>query len=123
MKVLCCGSREMPQTQWNIKEATRVLSQYQVQTIIEGGARGADTVWRMAGSSISAQVLTFPADWNKYGRSAGPIRNQQMLEEKPDLVLAFKPKNADLTRGTGDMVNRALKAGIKVIICEYEGDK
>lgn len=58
----------------------------------------------------------FPADWKRYGKAAGPIRNQQMIDEgKPDLVLAFH-ENINESRGTKDMVARARGIGIKVII-------
>ena len=62
------------------------------------------------------RVLAFPADWDKYHKAAGHIRNQQMLTEgKPTLVLAF---HHDLARskGTKDMVRRALKAGLAVYL-------
>lgn len=53
----------------------------------------------------------FPADWVTLGKAAGPIRNQQMLDEaKPDWVVAFPGGN-----GTADMVRRARKAGVKIV--------
>lgn len=53
----------------------------------------------------------FPADWDKYGKSAGYIRNQQMLDEGcPDYVVAF-PGGA----GTNMMKRIASKAGVPVI--------
>ncbi|MGX1786886.1 DUF2493 domain-containing protein [Bosea sp. NPDC055332] len=53
----------------------------------------------------------YPADWRKHGRAAGPIRNQQMLDEgKPDVVVA-----APGGKGTADMVRRANAANIPVI--------
>jgi hypothetical protein len=52
----------------------------------------------------------FPANWKKHGRAAGPMRNQQMLDEgKPDLVIAFPGGS-----GTADMVRRAKAAGVPV---------
>ena len=52
----------------------------------------------------------YPAPWKLHGRSAGPRRNQRMLdEEHPHLVLAF-PGN----RGTADLVRRACGAGVLV---------
>jgi hypothetical protein len=54
----------------------------------------------------------FPAQWDRYGEAAGPIRNAWMLEfGKPDLVVAFPGG-----RGTADMISKARKAGIEV--CE-----
>ena len=58
----------------------------------------------------------FPADWKKYGRAAGPIRNKQMLNEgKPDLVLAFHT-NIENSKGTKSMIQIAKKSEIKIIL-------
>lgn len=82
--------------------------------IIDGMARGADTQGNLAAKSLGMKVQRFPAQWQKYGKAAGPIRNQQMLTEgKPDFVLAFH-NSLETSRGTKDMVNRARKAGIPV---------
>lgn len=54
----------------------------------------------------------FRAAWNRWGNAAGPIRNQQMIDEgEPDLVVAFPGSS-----GTLDMIKRSQKAGIEVII-------
>ena len=58
----------------------------------------------------------YPAQWNLHGRSAGPRRNQRMLdEEQPDLVLAFPGG-----RGTADLVRRAATAGVLVAHLDSE---
>lgn len=79
--------------------------------VISGKAKGADT---LAIDWAVVNWLTwdeYPADWEKYGKSAGYIRNQQMLDEgKPDYVIAF-PGGA----GTKNMKERAIKAGVPVI--------
>lgn len=68
---------------------------------------GGDYAARRGISSIS-----FPADWTKYGRRAGPIRNYQMLKEgRPDCVVAFLHAGS---RGTAHMISIAQKAGIEV---------
>lgn len=63
---------------------------------------------------------SYPTDWNRYGKAAGPIRNQQMLDEgKPDIVVAFSDtlvKPNGKPTGTGDMVIRAKKADLPVIL-------
>lgn len=59
----------------------------------------------------------FPADWDKYGKRAGYLRNVQMLDEgKPDLVVAFPGG-----KGTAMMVKLAKERGVRVI--EYAYDK
>ncbi len=84
--------------------------------VIEGGARGADTLAKRAAESLFGEgsVEEYPADWSQFGRAAGPIRNQQMLDEGfPTVILAFHPNIAE-SRGTRDMLKRALKTGLPV---------
>ena len=78
--------------------------------IISGAGSGADTVATDWAVVNWVSFLEFSADWKKLGNAAGPIRNQQMIDEgKPDLVLAFPGGT-----GTADMVRRAKAAGIEV---------
>jgi hypothetical protein len=66
------------------------------------------------------KVRKFPADWKKHGPSAGPKRNQQMLDEgKPGIVYVFHD-DIESSKGSKDMKRRAEKAGIKVNI--YGGE-
>lgn len=85
--------------------------------IMQGGARGADRVASDWAAVNYCECLEYKADWNKHGKSAGYIRNKQMLDEgKPDLVVAFPGG-----KGTRNMVELAAKAGIKVV--EYAHEK
>lgn len=78
--------------------------------IISGMARGADSIAEEWAVSNWVMCHRFPAQWDKYGKSAGYKRNAQMLEEgKPDLVVAFPGG-----KGTQMMVDLARKAGIAV---------
>jgi hypothetical protein len=112
-RVLVCGDRN-----W-IEELPirRELSKFSHGTvIIHGGASGADTIAGKVGRSLGFNVIVFPAQWGKYGRAAGPIRNTQMLDEgNPTIVLAFHP-NISLSKGTKNMVSQARSRGIKTIV-------
>lgn len=80
--------------------------------IVVGDATGADTIARLWAAEWGCPISVFRADWGKYGKAAGPIRNQRMLDEKkPDLCLAFPTKDGV---GTWDMVNRATAAKVEV---------
>jgi len=79
-------------------------------TLIEGEARGADSMARDIALARGWEVIRVPADWVKYGRGAGPIRNQQMLDMGPDQVWAFHD-NLACSKGTLDMVRRSKRAG------------
>lgn len=84
--------------------------------VIEGEASGADLLGKRAALYLGMKFLMFPADWKRYGKRAGILRNQQMLTEGcPDLVLAFWKNKS---RGTADMINRARKARVPVEIIE-----
>ena len=85
-RILICGSRD-----WTSHNTIKsVLSNYSKEIIvITGGCRGADTIAENVAKNLGMTVQVFNADWKKYGRAAGPIRNQKRLEEKPDLVIAF----------------------------------
>jgi hypothetical protein len=59
------------------------------------------------------QVIARPADWRRYGRAAGPIRNKEMLAHRPQLAVAFPGGT-----GTADMVGKAKAAGLDVVVIE-----
>lgn len=95
-----------------LKKLSEVQQQKGVTCVIEGEATGADTLGRFAAERLGIDVLKFPANWRVYGKSAGYIRNQQMLKEgKPTLVLAFH-NFIENSKGTKHMVNIATKAGV-----------
>lgn len=79
--------------------------------MIQGGALGADKfAAEWARSKPELQRYVCRAEWDKYGKKAGPMRNARMLEWKPDLVVAFAGGV-----GTENMVKQAEQAGVKVI--------
>ena len=118
MRVLCCGDRNWKDTEL-IRHALTGIGMYPI--IIEGECEGADLLARNVAEQIGFEVVPFPAQWARYGRSAGPIRNQQMLDEgKPDLVIAFHDNLIGRSRGTKDMVLRAVLAGVPVKVVRHE---
>lgn len=111
MRVLVCGGRDFNDPLTLGSWLGGIHKDHGITLIIEGGARGADTLARQFGQFAGIPVQTFPADWQKHGKGAGPIRNAQMLREgRPDLVVAFPGG-----RGTANMIEQARKAGIRVI--------
>lgn len=120
MKVLVTGDRN-----WDDLEAMaeRLSFLPSRSVIVEGEAPGADTMARLIGEQLGFEVRKYPADWAKYKRAAGPIRNQQMLDsEGPfDLVIAFH-KDLRTSKGTLDMVKRALRAGVPVSTVPDQSD-
>ena len=90
-----------------------VLHFYKPSLIIQGGALGADNMARRWAdkNKIPHSGMKFKADWDKYKKGAGPIRNKRMIDENDiDLVIAFEGGS-----GTANMVMQARKAGLDVI--------
>lgn len=110
MRVLVCGDRN-----WVDKEAIRreLSTITNLEVVIEGEASGADSLAREVAEEMGVPVEKYPAEWGKYGKAAGPIRNTQMLDEgNPDLVLAFHNNIAE-SKGTKNMVKQSTSRGIK----------
>lgn len=79
--------------------------------LIHGAAPGADAHAAQWALKNRLTINSWKADWKRHGKAAGPIRNQQMIDNgKPDLVIAFPGG-----RGTADMIARAKAASIKLI--------
>jgi len=111
IRVLVCGGRDFDDRAL----ADRILDTHVPQgaVIIHGNARGADSLADEWATDVGLTVIACPADWNKDGKAAGPIRNSQMLammNPERDFVIAF-PGGA----GTADMVKKAKSKKFKVI--------
>lgn len=112
---IICGGRTYAERQFlfsKLDEIDRANGPF--DTIIQGGAKGADSLayeWAVARSRCCAHVMP---DWKAHGRKAGPMRNQLMIDAyKPDACIAFPGGT-----GTADMVKRAHAAGLTVIVVQ-----
>ncbi len=124
MKILVTGARD-----WTSEELIDlVVSRLPTKSIVvHGGCRGADAIAGMLASKRGHEVREYPADWTRYGRAAGHIRNQEMLDrehrenEPIDIVFAFHEALFDRSRGTLDMCKRAEKTAIKIFVVSSKG--
>ena len=111
MKILVCGGRDFNNKKALYEALDANTKKSKDITIIHGAARGADSLAQEWADERGWPCLRFPADWEKNGKAAGPMRNQMMLDvARPDLVMAFPGG-----RGTKDMINRTLKMNMSVL--------
>lgn len=118
MKLLVCGNRDLASPTWALAKLTEFTDGHGVpDRVIHGDARGADKFGHYWAGLMGITSTPVPALWEVYGKSAGPKRNQVMLEmlEPGDHVVALICRDLERT-GTADMVGRARNAGYPVTI-------
>lgn len=110
MRVLVCGGRDFNEKEVVYKLLNKIDAETPIASIIHGCAKGADSLAGEWARDYGKFEWKFPADWEKHGKAAGPIRNVEMLHATtPDLVVAFPGG-----RGTQHMVDLARKHGYNV---------
>lgn len=85
-----------------------------VSELVSGCCRGADQLGEAWANARGIPIKRFPADWAKYGASAGPRRNEQMADYASALVAFWDTKS----RGTWNMIKTAGERGLKVKVIE-----
>lgn len=116
MRVIVTGSRAWPDPVRVAHELNTLYLQHGPFVLVHGAcATGADAAaahwYEVCGMDLGCTEVTYPADWDAFGRKAGPIRNRQMVEGGADLVLAFPLFDS---RGTKNTIDLAEAAGIPV---------
>lgn len=113
MKTIIAGSRKIHSYHivvWAIRNAIR--DGIEITEVVSGGAEGVDKLGEFYAKMHKLPVKKFPADWNKHGKRAGPIRNQQMADYADALIAVWDGKS----RGTKDMIERAQAKGLHVFV-------
>ncbi len=123
-KVLVCGGVDF-NNEALLAETLDAILEKENTVIVSGGAKGADTLAEKYAADNGIEIKVFPAEWSKYGRSAGPIRNKKMLDfisgSGNPLVVAFWDGKS---RGTKNTIETARKMKIATLIVDYkEEDK
>jgi len=80
-----------------------------------GMAAGADLHGKAWADANKIPVSKWPANWNVYGKAAGPIRNQQMVDRADALIAVWDGQS----RGTTDVIERAKASGLRVHVFNY----
>lgn len=117
LRILVTGSRDWPTEQgWVIRQAIdEAVAGRDVRavTVVDGGARGADTIAHSYAARRGCRVETHRANWARHGDAAGMIRNRAMVALGADVVLAFPLGRSPGTRGC---IREAKRAGLRVVV-------
>ena len=119
MKLIIAGSRQITDKEFviNVIDETVKRLNLDVTEVIEGECRGPDLFGKEWANRHGIPVNEFPADWEKYGRRAGPIRNSEMAKVG-DMLIAFLSKGSI---GTQDMINKMRAKGKPICIVDETG--
>jgi hypothetical protein len=113
MKTIIAGTRDIKNPK-HLLEAIRLAEQNGIylDEIVSGMAVGPDYMGYRYGLAKGIPVKPFPADWIRFGKAAGPIRNQKMAEYANALIAIWDGKST----GTHDMIERAKACGLKIFV-------
>lgn len=115
-RVIICGCRQFNDQEVINRILDKLLVSYPSIEIISGHAKGVDTLAENYAKINNYPCKIFPANWDKYGKKAGPIRNSQMLKyalkENP-IVIAFWDGKS---RGTKNMIDQAKNKNVHTYI-------
>ena len=115
MRVIIAGGRDFNDYDLLVKKCDYFLQDQDDITVVSGEARGADKLGEKYAKERGYNVDRFPANWDKYGKGAGPIRNKQMAEHADSLILFWDGKS----KGSKNMLETAKKLRLKIRIINY----
>jgi ABC-type sugar transport system substrate-binding protein len=126
-RVLVTGSRKWKNRAVIAAALLKAVNDYEWPIIIVHGGQtswdwktgeqyGADFLADEIAREVGLEVEQHLPDWNRYGKAAGPLRNQEMVDAGADVCLAFP---AGESRGTRNCMRKAEEAGIPVIDYGY----
>lgn len=114
MKVLVCGSRSLSDPDIGIEERLRELPPG--TEISHGYARGVDLAAHYIAKRLGFPIFWRKPEWQRYGKRAGIVRNNLLLDREPDLVIAWWDGES---KGCAHTIEEAKRRGIPVEVHLY----
>jgi predicted Rossmann fold nucleotide-binding protein DprA/Smf involved in DNA uptake len=110
MKVIIAGSRSI--VDYEIVRKAIEESKFNIDIVVSGCARGVDTFGEQWAIENNIKIEKHPADWNRYGKRAGYLRNEEMAKVADALIAVWDGES----NGTAHMIKLALKYKLKIFI-------
>ena len=114
-KVIIAGGRDYDDYETLSRICFGVLEAKEEVEIVSGGCSGADKLGERWGYENDHAIKVFPADWERHGKKAGPIRNWDMAQYADGLIAFWDGKS----KGTKSMIAVAEKFELKVRVYKY----
>ena len=117
-KIIIAGGRDFMDYNLLKEKTNKILQEKKVThkiVIISGCARGADTLGLRYASENAFDVEEYPADWDKYGKKAGYVRNVEMAENADALIAFWDGKS----KGTKHMIDMATERNLPIRVIRY----
>ena len=117
-KIIIAGGRDFMDYNLLKEKVNKILQEKRVThkiVIISGCARGADTLGVRYASENAFDVDKYPADWDKYGKKAGYMRNVEMAENADALIAFWDGKS----KGTKHMIDIATERNLPIRVIRY----
>lgn len=103
MKVIIAGTRTVRDYSLVVQAVER--SGYNITEVVSGCATGVDQLGEQWARANNIPVKEMPADWNRYGNSAGPMRNRQMAEYADAAIVIWDGES----RGSRNMIENMIR--------------
>ena len=116
MKIAIIGSRCFNDYEMLVSFIKANINITDIAVMFSGGAVGADTLGERFAEEHNIEKVIYKADWKRYGRAAGFIRNEEIIKAA-DVVFAFWD---GYSRGTADSIAKSYKYNKKVFIKKYD---
>lgn len=114
LKIIIAGGRDFNDFNFlenKVSEVLKKLDSNEIE-IVSGGAKGVDAMGEKYAQKNGYPIKIFPADWSKYGRGAGPVRNKEMAKYATHLIAFWNGES----KGTKSMINLAKKNDLNVTV-------
>ena len=116
MKTIIAGSRTITNYE-DVLEAISLVG-WDITEVVSGGAKGVDRMGERYAKYYKIPLKRFPANWDKYGKSAGIIRNNDMAKYADALIAIWDLKS----KGTKHMIDIAMVFKLDILIHIVEGE-
>jgi hypothetical protein len=110
MKTIIAGSRTF--TDYAVLLDAIAAAPWTITEVVSGTARGVDALGERYARENQLPLHRFAAQWDLYGKAAGPIRNSEMVRSAQALIALWDGRS----RGTRNMIETARRSGLKVYV-------